>query len=245
MKLVWVSLLALVACNPDHEGTDWPIEPGGGTSTVGTTPGSLPDAPTTGDGGATIEGRVCDITPDLRVWSTCGPRDLDGLTVTLGTGMANTIGNGTFEIPAPAGSPVWKVEGGTQVTSLMHFGGVHSIPSISKDAYEDLGAATGITLDTTAGGIFVRIKHGSAFLSGATVSTDTTFDGVIQYDDDAAASDFDIDQTSTHGIAWIPNVEPSATVTVTITPPVGMGAPTDVPLLVEAGAITFATVEIP
>lgn len=245
MRLAVCSLLALVACNSDNEGADYYVEPGGGGGTFGTMGGSLPDSGSGIDGGPTIAGRVCDISNNIRDWSICGEKGLDGVIVTIGSSSSTAREDGTFDIAQPLGSNlIWRASGNAQLASLMPFSADNTIPSIRLGTYQDLVNMNGITQDNGVGALFVRVVHGGTFVPGVTATISPAVDD-IRYDDDAAAPGFDVDATASQGIVWFPNVAVGSAVTFTVTPPSSVGAPVSAAVTVENDTITFATVEIP
>jgi hypothetical protein len=242
MRLVACSLVVFAACNT-NDGDDYPVEPGGGGGTFGTTIGSGGTDAGATDGGGLRTGRVCGLD-EILVWSECAQTGLQGFVVTVGAETAMTMADGSFEIAEPTGSNLrWRVVGSAQqMTSLRGFPADNRIPSISNAFFQDLAADAGVAPDNNVGTLFVEVTYKDAPLAEVTATLADSQE-LVYYDDPNGSAKFSVGQTREAGMIWFPNVAPGPAVTVTVTPPVAVGAPVDIVVIVETETATFATVE--
>jgi len=231
-------LTCALGCAAKHD--DYPIGPGGpgGPGGIGGGADAASDG-VAGDGGATIDGRVC-LTSDLRRLDACSNTAAAGLTVTLGAKTATTDATGQFSIEMPAGTNLtWRVTGGAIVTSVEQFSISRVLVAISEVDYNALGAV----IDADKGSMIVRLVRGGAPLVGAT-ATVTPNGGTYQpFYDGPSVLAWTQTATGAFGVVWLPDAAATAQ-TMTITP--ASGSPhTESGIVVEAGAIRFATIDVP
>jgi hypothetical protein len=235
-----VSILLLAACQAaDHGG--YPVTPGGGGGGGGGGgPDAAVDAAATGDGGATIAGRVCLIA-DLRALGGCAAAGADGLTVTLGTSTATTAADGGFTIATPAGTGLaWHVTGGAITPTVMPLGAVLQVPVITAAQYGQLLLDNGVVLTADQGTLVAAVTQTGAVATGATVKPSPA--GTWTFYDGASATTWDQHTTGPAGVAWLPGTA-AGTVSVTVVPATG-ASHSFVGLPIEAGAITFAALAL-
>jgi hypothetical protein len=246
MKRLAVVALVLAGC--ESKELEWyPIEPGGGGGTGGsTTPDAATDA---GDASTMISGRVCLLGANLRTVSTaaCATTGADNLSVLLGTSSATTTADGSFTLlrPATTSGVYWRVSGAGAVTSLVAYGAKFGTAAMPMLPVFDTIAYEQMVSDNQAAstqGVIVQVTKGSAVVSGATVQITPTQDGSIYYDDAIDAAWDTVNGTGAFGVAWIPSVA-GTSAQLTVTSNAMQTVFTGIPL--STGALTFLTAEIP
>jgi len=232
---------ALAACT--HSGTpDLPVDPGGGGGAGGGGGGGGSDAAV--DTSNQLAGRVC-LAPDPRDLATCAATGAGGITVTLGTQTASTLGDGTFTMLIPQGSAlVWHASGTTIVTSVMPAGARAEIPVLAQTTYNDLANGNGVVLAADQGAVMARVVHAGAPLAGARANASPASLQYGAFYDGTSSTVWLQSATGTHGAAWLPGLAAPGNAAVSITPSGGSATAIGT-LPIEAGAITFVVADIP
>jgi hypothetical protein len=233
----------LVACKATDPG-GYPDQPGGpgGPGHLGGHVDAAIDGTTIDGTTSGLAGRVC-LVADPRALTTCATTGAGDLTVTVGGHTATTAADGTFSITPPIGSGlVWQITGAAIAPSVMPVGLVAQIPAISQARYAQLLADNGVILTGDQGSLFARLVHGGAPATGVTVAITPTGTSLPFYDG-ASATAWNQNLTGAAGVAWVPG-DGQGTITLTTTPATGAAVVTAA-LPIQAGAITFVTVELP
>lgn len=267
MKRLWL-LLALASCSSSSD-DDYPIGGGNpppinGSGSGGTKDGGVDDGGVT-DGGVLVTGRVC-LLDDMRKIgdrTACAKTGVDALTVSIGMGLRTSTGtrtakpaaDGAFSLVAPVGDGYqWHVTGPTTgtnrvIASTMLYGTENLIPVLREDAYRDLASSNGAQLGLTDASLVVRVVRGTKGVTSLAASTVGLSTAPLY--DTTNANNWDPDvATGSFGIAWLPDYAmggaPSATTKISLTVQ-GMGTVVvkDRSFPLEAGTVTFATIELP
>jgi hypothetical protein len=250
MKLALLALGLVAACRASAE--DYPLGPGGSGGGGGRgVDAGLGDtgADADGDAGVQITGRVCAIT-DLSTPTVCGPANVSGLTVSIGTTRTATPNaRGDFTINAPLGPFVWRVSGNNFNTSIVPVSGDNTLPVISDQLYMEMLAANHVVRpaeEVTSAVVRVVQSGTMPVVNVVATSNPATADLPLYDDDDVLIWRSDNLGTGTNGSVWLPDLPVvsggTGAVTVTLKPPQGATVSTVVPLVDQA--ITFVTVEL-
>jgi hypothetical protein len=240
MRLAASTALILAACQ-SGSGDAFPVATGGGDDTQITPAPDGPPADASGDGAASISGRVC-VVADLRNLTSCTTGDASGITVTLGTSTAVTATDGSFTIATPQGSNlVWSASASDLVPTVMPLGIAHLLPIVTAARYNEMLLDNGVILQAGQGSVFARVIRNGAPAAGVTATVDPPSLYGPLYDGSSAIL-WERDATAAGGVVWIPDA-PQGTATLTVTAPAATAVMVSVP--VADGATTFATVAIP
>ncbi|MBS1120149.1 MAG: hypothetical protein H6Q90_2377 [Deltaproteobacteria bacterium] len=244
MRQLLVLVLVLVgACSTSTE--HFPIGPGGGNQPgAGGGGGGVVDASTDGADAMVgpITGRVCLVT-DLRGLD-CATTGAGSIVVELGQYSATTTTDGSFTMPVTPSDTglVWRASAANIEPSLVPVSLTSAIiPAITKTRYEELLVANNtVQLSPGQGSIVFQLVSPSGAI-GATATTTPAAAFPTRYDG-ADPIQWDTDATGAAARIWIAGAAEGAT-TIQITPLTGTAITTT--QLVEAGAITFGTIEVP
>ena len=205
--------------------------------------GPLPDANLDADIGTV--GRIC-VVIDLRFWNVgCLSDGADGLRVTVSNGAGTvtvfTGADGSFVLFPPAPPATVRVTSVTGtvdiVTSVTSWnGGSIALAAPLRTYWNDLAMASNITVGAGRGSAIVAFRFNNAPAAGVLATSNPVAGDTVHYDGNNVNA-WDTDSSGTRGIALVTDLPVQ---TVTVTGIQGTRA-VDVPVAIEAGALTFAT----
>ena len=199
---ILLSIALVAACTSSRD--DLPIEPGGGG-------GSVPNGPVVqGAGGSTgapmISGRVCLLTSATTL-SQCAASGAGGLTVAIGGAQTTTAPDGTFSLATPSGTNLgFTVSGAGVVTSSQLFSPTNTIPVMSQAMWNQLLAASSISLASGTGSIMASIVDASGNPISGVTGTSAPASAFGPLFDGSAPGTFVLDATGERGVALFPGV---------------------------------------
>ena len=126
--------------------------------------------PSSGGRAARISGRVC-VLADPQILDACSIKGAGGLSVNMGAATATTTADGSFTIEPDATTNIAttpiSVTGAGVVASQTSVRGSNIVPVMTKDLFDQMALATGITTETDSGAIMATVDTATVFRHAA------------------------------------------------------------------------------
>ncbi|HEY5926790.1 MAG TPA: hypothetical protein VIV11_34120 [Kofleriaceae bacterium] len=198
-----LAFVLLCAACVDNLDSGFPIEPGGGSVTIGDTQEGQ-DQTQDEDPEVLLRGRVCVV--DDFFSTTCATRGADGLTVILGDQITTTNADGTFAITPAFGTGLsFLVNGADIVTTTQALTPAARIRVMRQQLFADMMTANGIIGTVGTGSIFATLVRGGLPVQGA-IATSTPSPAFGPFFDGTQPAPWALDATGARGIVWFPGM---------------------------------------
>lgn len=230
-RLALFAFGALAACATSGE--DYPVTTQGGGAAGG------------GASTPTIAGRVCLVT-DARNLTSCATTGAGGLNVSIGSGTATTLDDGSFVMntPTSGNTSMISVSGNGIVASNQALTANAQIPVIQQALFDQMMAQNGITTTDGSGSIMATVVRGGKPVGGVT-ATATPSPAFGPFYDGTSPTAWTLNPTGTMGVVWFPGAAVNMPVNVTFTDPATQGETTVGGVQVIDGGVTFVEGVLP
>jgi hypothetical protein len=190
------------------------------------------------------------VLADPQILDACSIKGAGGLSVNMGAATATTTADGSFTIEPDATTNIAttpiSVTGAGVVASQTSVRGSNIVPVMTKDLFDQMALATGITTETDSGAIMATVDTSDGLAArGITASANPAIAAGPFFDSTGGTSPWTLDATGARGVAFFPNVSTVGPTNLTFTDPTTAGETTVDGIQVVNGGITYVDATLP